>query len=819
MKISFIITGALLFAASSLAPHCVAQGALNPTETPVNAVIIVPGGDFETPDNWTIKDEMSTFSGEQFVSGKTSLRVKDESETLGSDVASVKIPVGPGMWKLRGQIFPVSGQGLAIYVRLYDDKGKFAVPSGTWQRALPNAPRAKWSAWSLDVRVPDNAKTLDIWVHSYSKAQAEGFIDDLSLQFAGAVPTSAPWTPQYKIKASEVTRLTRADVVGPDGLVYPDWRMAGVPGGIPDARVVENARKFGALPNDGKDDSDALERALEEVGARGGGALTLEAGQYLLARPIRVLHDNVVLRGAGMDATKIDFAYRVPADGVKMFDINDGDTVSRATWLEAHADYHDLEGMEIWIDGQRISQKENVQPQHWGGTFTLRTTGDAVLKNAAPDQELHELKSVAVFKGGRRVQSIVKVKLDDKDATPARIPSHIGGIMFVGIGKTGDEIKLARDGKRGDVALAVADASSFQIGDRFFLLAPTTARWNALVDNARTTGTFRRNEYQIEKIDGNTITINQPLRIDFPVVDGSFVQKILPIRNCGVEDLSLEQTTDNWTSGIIFSNAWDCFARRVHIVKPGRWPVYFVPAKNCEIRDCRFDDAWWKGGGGTAYVGWEFAYDCLMDNVRTTKLRHAPLVQWSAAGNVVRNSVFEDSDGQWHSGWTHENLFENCTIDSKQGNGSYGYGLWASPPEDEAHGPNGPRNVVYNCDIKSEKAGLWLGGMNEGWMVLHNRFDVAAGVGIYAKDASFDHTIWNNTFILRDEKSPALQLGREDCVGVEFLGNRISGGGATLTTGRAQPFLELDNTRNALQDAPRPQPKIASIFAWQREQK
>lgn len=324
---------------------------------------------------------------------------------------------------------------------------------------------------------------------------------------------------------------------------------------------------------------------------------------------------------------------------------------------------------------------------------------------------------------------------------------------------------------------------------------------------------------RIEKIDGNTLTINQPLRIDFPIVDGSYIQKILPIRRCGVEDLSLEQTTDNWTSGIIFSNAWDCFARRVHVVKAGRWPVYFVPAKNCEIRDSRFDDAWWKGGGGTAYVGWEFAYDCLMDGVRTTKLRHAPLVQWSAAGNVIRNGVFEDSDGQWHSGWTQENLFENCTIDSKQGNGSYGYGLWASPPEDEAHGPNGPRNVVYNCDIKSEKAGLWLGGMNEGWIIAHNRFDVAAGVGIFAKDASFDHTIWDNTFILRDKTSPALQLAREDCVGIEFWGNRISGGGKEISTGVVAPLVERDNVREPLQEMARPQPKVASIFDWQRRQK
>lgn len=74
--------------------------------------------------------------------------------------------------------------------------------------------------------------------------------------------------------------------------------------------------------------------------------------------------------------------------------------------------------------------------------------------------------------------------------------------------------------------------------------------------------------------------------------------------------------------------------------------------QNCAILDCEFDDSFYHGVGGTAYAGWEVAYDCLMDNVTTRNLRHAPLVQWSAAGNVVRNSRFYGCDAHWHSGWT-----------------------------------------------------------------------------------------------------------------------------------------------------------------------
>jgi len=38
----------------------------------------------------------------------------------------------------------------------------------------------------------------------------------------------APWERQYKIKPPEKARLTPADIVGPDGIVYPNWTKCGV---------------------------------------------------------------------------------------------------------------------------------------------------------------------------------------------------------------------------------------------------------------------------------------------------------------------------------------------------------------------------------------------------------------------------------------------------------------------------------------------------------------------------------------------------------------------------------------------------------------
>ena len=301
------------------------------------------------------------------------------------------------------------------------------------------------------------------------------------------------------------------------------------------------------------------------------------------------------------------------------------------------------------------------------------------------------------------------------------------------------------------------------------------------------------------------------------MIDGSYVQKVVPIQRCGIEDLYLEQTENLWITGVLFAHGWNCWARGVTVKKCGRFPVYGSMAKWCEIRDCTFDDAWFKGGGGTAYTGWDRCWDCLMENVETFKMRHAPLFQWAASGCVIRKSIFHESDAQWHAGWTNENLIEQCVVESVQGNGGYGYGMWASPPEDTAHGPNGPRNVVYNCDIRSQKAGVWMGGMNENWLILHNRFTVDSGPGVFAKATSFDHIIKGNVFVLKDGKSPMIQLAAADCIGVEVVGNSLYGGNGHFVSGQAQPAVSEENQAFPLSPASRPQPQVPSIYEWQHQ--
>ena len=145
--------------------------------------------------------------------------------------------------------------------------------------------------------------------------------------------------------------------------------------------------------------------------------------------------------------------------------------------------------------------------------------------------------------------------------------------------------------------------------------------------------------------------------------------------------------------------------------------------------------------------------------------------------------------------------------------------MWASGPEDVGHGPNGPRNVVYNCNITSSKGGVWLGGMNEAWLFLYNRFVVGRGPGMLIKAASFDHIIQGNVFVMLEPYPAAIYLGSRDCIGIELINNRFYGDVDQLVGGKARPAVEKDNRILQSGNIARPHPPVRSIYDWQQERR
>jgi len=461
-----------------------------------------------------------------------------------------------------------------------------------------------------------------------------------------------------------------------------------------------------------------------------------------------------------------------------------------------------------------------------------RAGGGAVLLGEGTyhlDRKVLIRQNGVVIRGAGRDKTRIVIRYNESGG---RITD--GVITFAGGGEE-DERLLAADGRRGDTHLELQDADGLAPGQWLALEAHNTDRWQLLIESLCRHNP-RRTMVRIERVQGRTVTINQPLRIDFPLADASYVTSAAPIERCGIEDLFITQARrEPKICTVLFLRAVNCWGRRVTVDWTGRMPLYGSHVKWMEIRDCEFNHAHDMGGAGTAYVGWQYSSDCLMENVTTRNMRHAPNLDWACSGCVFRNSTFYYSDGQMHSGWCHENLWENCVILEPRGRptggGSYGHAFWATPPSDSSHGPNGPRNCFYNCDFRNTTehvvfepgmmhygpCGIVLGGMNENWLFFHNRI-LSRGPAILMRGAQFDHVIKGNVFSVADDFAAVVAEDAARTSGLTMVGNTVYGGNGAVFAGSPSAAVVEGSVILEAADGmpPRPRPDVPSIFEWQR---
>lgn len=648
-----------------------------------------------------------------------------------------------------------------------------------------------------------------------------------------------PWKGQFYLTQDD--QLTAADVVGPDGLVYPDWRYAGIPGGIPEVPVVVKARDHGAIPDDATEDHEAIMKAVEAAAAAGGGAVQLEAGHYLLGKPLLIVQDNVVLRGAGMDATTLSYTYKIAPRSLNLVSHEANEEVGYHDILELHADPNELNAIEMKLGGRKVAEFKKG-PHKPGQYWVMLPQFHALNKYKELGTGPTTLEARAEWADGSEATLSIPLKLAPKKRKAdgqVRHNRHPNVITFAG-DRTTDRTqrwRLAQDLKRGERTAVFEKEPTFKVGDLIILTVPPNEVFNDRVRSARK-DIARRCIFIVEGVEGAKVTLNQPARIDYPASQGARAVKAYPIRNSGIEDLTLEQLHKHWTHGIVIDRGYLCWMRGIRVTMAGRNPIGLEGSKQCEVRDSEFNDAWYLGGGGTGYVSFTDAYDCLMEDIHTRRLRHAPNAQWTAQGNVFRNSVFEQSDAQFHMGWAVENLFENCIVDAAKGSGSYGYGLFVQMPEFAIHGPGGgPRNVMYYNSFKSPDSGVFLGGSNEAWMILYNYFKVEGGAaktfhntdnqlyvhggpGMVFRQGVFDLIVKENHLEMHSPTEPAFFIEGE-APGIQILDNQIASRSGILFDGDHPPAIWAGNEIITKPGATlkRPDPAVKSIFEWQRKQK
>ncbi|MEV2268839.1 glycosyl hydrolase family 28-related protein [Nonomuraea africana] len=129
-------------------------------------------------------------------------------------------------------------------------------------------------------------------------------------------------------------------------------------------RTTVSVTDFGARADGTTDCAPAFNAALRSVGERGGGLVEVPTGTFLLASPVFMHWSNVVLRGAGREATILHFS-RTLDDGYRPARQSNGN--SRWSWTggqiwfiaperRALSEAEDFAGTEGWLLGDTLAE-------------------------------------------------------------------------------------------------------------------------------------------------------------------------------------------------------------------------------------------------------------------------------------------------------------------------------------------------------------------------------------------------------------------------------------------------------------------------------
>jgi len=269
------------------------------------------------------------------------------------------------------------------------------------------------------------------------------------------------------------------------------------------------------------------------------------------------------------------------------------------------------------------------------------------------------------------------------------------GINISGTAMVADSTSLLSEGFKNEQSILVLNSSSFSPGD-----------WVRIVqdDSDLVTSTWAIGSVgqlvRIVAINGNSLVLDSPLRMNYSLNRHPRLHKIIPKSNIGIECLSIERldnTAPEQASVISFNYAVNSWISGIESTKTTFAHVEATASSNLAIVHSYFHDAHEYGDGGRGYgVMLHFTTnECLVYDNIFNHLRHSMILQAGANGNVFcynyskdpywTGSIFLPSnsagDMVLHGNYPYANLFE-------QNDGQ-------NMVIDNSHGANGPNNTYF----------------------------------------------------------------------------------------------------------------------------
>ncbi len=411
---------------------------------------------------------------------------------------------------------------------------------------------------------------------------------------------------------------------------YAGYRRGEVP--LPTVPMVVNgATEFGFVADGVTDNTVAMREAIEAAYVRGGGAIVLPAGNFAFDNLIRLRRSGVVIRGAGKGLTNLQFKRSLTTQ------FGSNGVTSRWNWS----------GGMVWF----------APDTHF---FYSTGSSKVVFRNAAPAG----YGSIGDGAGQNWEYFFAGSQLATVQGTYPRGTRTLTVSDASGL-REGQMILMAYDVTPGrELFQEITQHASMQNPTSFgSWLSPGAGypRWQWPVEIAR--------------INGNEITLAQPLRVSTQPVYNCRVYDIgRHVTECGLEDVTVDLSArpvdtlshnagQGWV-GVYASKAYNCWVRGVE-VKNGEGGMVIAGTKGVTFQDVHVT--------GSKMMHHPYANRCesadaLMDGF-TIDLTgpqmpggHGINTEWLTSGNVWTRGLMKQGTFDTHSAIPFDFLRTDITL-------------------------------------------------------------------------------------------------------------------------------------------------------------
>ncbi len=512
----------------------------------------------------------------------------------------------------------------------------------------------------------------------------------------------------------------------------PDFSYAGYGNGIAPIPDVENVIKvadFGAVPDDGKDDSAALKSALAKAHELPTPVrVQMDKGRYILSEILWIEKSGIVLSGMGM------------GDG--------GTTLFMPRPLNQIDDGGALDEIREYLkENNKFERQKDANlevlfsPYSWSAGF-IWTRAPKGRHATYLEREDRPITNVSDITSGARGTRQLQV------ASPGAL-------------KVGDVLQIHwhnRAGPNGPLIKSMYGDTDEKIGSRHWELPD-----RPLV----------RQGTQITAINGNNVTISDPLMHDIGADLPAYFAKWDHISQVGIQDFAIEfpqnpdfgHHNESGFNGIYFTGVHNGWIRNLRI-KNADSGILTDDLVNATIKNIVTEGK--HKAHYAVHVG--NVHNVLVDNLTVyNPTVHTFSINTQATKSVYRNSVgWTDPTLDQHAGANHQNLYDNITV-------------YITPDKVSKTG-----QPMYDL-FRAGGAGYWLPG--------HGRYN----------------TFWNLEVNVLGEVEPGKEVviwGGSEGPDARFVG--LHGNRPIELQYKPKPYAEKNNE---------PVQSIPSLYTYQRNQR